>query len=220
MPPAVNPRPMFRFAPLVVALAAAGCGLSDYESKMQLADVRLQRIDDENRVLGDPLILPVGDGSPPADVFLRPPKGINKNSIDQKETPLHYPATTASVCTDVYLWFEPKGDEPDKDKDKLKRRIEAGLSQPAATWQPYSSQAGEGRPATAFDCVQFVPTNTASYRAYVHTTAGGVAVGVVFKVAQPAPAGADEAIQWSLGTYADSAEASKARSDYQKRHAH
>ena len=205
-------RSFARIVPFLLALAPIGCGLADYEFKMQLADARLDRIMAENELLGDPLILPTGDAAPAANVFLRPPKGVSKNPVDPTETPLHYSAT-AGVCTDLYLWIGAKDD----DKDKLKKRIENWLSSPMATWQPCAVQPPDGRPEIAFDAAVFTGVNAPAYRVYLHTTVSGVPAAVVFKVAQPAPAGADEAIKTSLESYADAADALKARADFVKR---
>ena len=203
----MKPRSFPRSVLFLVALAPAGCGLANYEHEMQLADAHLQRFDDENRLLGDPLILPGGDAAPAADVFLRPPKGVAKNSIDPKQTPLRYPAT-GGACMELDLWIGAKDD----DKDKLKKRIENSLSQ-TATWQPVTVQPPNGRTQIVFESAQFAP----AYRAYLHATAGGVPVAVVFRIAQPSAAGADEAVKMSLETYADSADASKARGEYNRR---
>ena len=216
MPPAVPPRSFSRCVLLLLALAPAGCGLTDYENKMQVAEDRLKRFDDENKLLGDPLVLPAGDAPPLADVFVRPPKGVEKNPTDPKEAPLHYPAKNA-VCTDLYLWIGAKDD----DKESLKKKVGNWLSSAAGTWQPFTVQPPNGRPAVAFESAQFAPANAPAFRVYLHPTPNGVPVAVVYKVAQPSPAGADDAIKMSLETYADSsAEVLKARGDYAKWRGH
>ena len=99
MPPTVKPRRSRRPVLFLAALAPAGCGLANYEHEMQLADARLQRFDDENRLLGDPLILPGGDAVPAADVFLRPPRGSRKTPSTRKRRPLRYPTTGGACAT-------------------------------------------------------------------------------------------------------------------------
>ena len=212
MPSALSRNWLLVLAP--AALAAAGCGLSDYEKKMQEADARLQRFDAENALLGEPLALPTGDAALPADLFLRPPKGIAKNPEDPKQAPLRYPAKDG-VCTELYLWVGAKDD----DAAKLKQRVQAWLGQADVGWQPYVAQPPYGRPAVTFDWAQVVPANAAVFRAYVRPTASGAPVALVFKLAQPAPSNADEALKMSLETYTES-EAAKARSDWSRWRAH
>ncbi|MCI0462210.1 MAG: hypothetical protein L0Z62_35100 [Gemmataceae bacterium] len=109
---------------LVLALAAvAGCGLDEYEKRMELAAARLKKYDKENGLLGAPLNQPQETATKPDDlkkqeelrqlgVFLRPPKQIrpepfqsdpfqlNKEGFTEPVkfggTVLHrYPGTTA-----------------------------------------------------------------------------------------------------------------------------
>jgi hypothetical protein len=62
------------------ALLLAGCGLSDYLGQQSSEASRLQRWDEENKLLGDPLAMPEfpkKDGKAQTwDVFLRPPSGV------------------------------------------------------------------------------------------------------------------------------------------------
>jgi hypothetical protein len=68
-------------------LLAGGCGLGDYEAEIRKEQARLEFIDRENDNLGEPLERPLKsekDKIPVAgDVFLRPPKGINKKPSDK-----------------------------------------------------------------------------------------------------------------------------------------
>ena len=61
-------------------LATTGCGVADYEKKMQEAEVRIQRIDEENELLGDPLLVPATAQWTAAALFLRPPQGVDRPS--------------------------------------------------------------------------------------------------------------------------------------------
>lgn len=74
------------FPPWLLAAALAftsclGCGLSDYEARMRAEEDRLRYIDEEDRLLADPVEVPPGaEGeAPPVDVFFRPPKGIQRS---------------------------------------------------------------------------------------------------------------------------------------------
>ena len=68
----------------LVGSAASGCGLSEYQAKMDAQRVRVSEFDEINRLLDDPVEMPVqpsvaekADAKPawPFDIFLRLPKG-------------------------------------------------------------------------------------------------------------------------------------------------
>src|SRR5262245_11333626 len=62
-----------------LALAAAGCGLGDYETKMLAEQTRMERFDRDNKLLGQPLTPPSkwSEVQPAApNLFLRPPQGV------------------------------------------------------------------------------------------------------------------------------------------------
>jgi len=113
----------------VAALALAGCGVAGYEKQMQEADIRIQRIDEENRLLGPSLELPAAPPKTPwlSFFFLRPPKGIQTTS-KKDEIPYHYPATS-SVCSDVYVAIST-------DQEKAQKLIEEKLGTAGLNWQP------------------------------------------------------------------------------------
>ncbi len=76
-----HPRPMFLALAASLALMAAGCGMADYEKRIDAQQARMRLFDDESRQLGDAIDQPMrkdGDKDVPAwpfDVFLRLPKG-------------------------------------------------------------------------------------------------------------------------------------------------
>src|SRR5439155_9457336 len=86
---------LFRMCGLaVIALTgASGCGLSEYQSRMDEQRTRLQNFDDNNRLLDDPIDMPRlklkdKDGNPGEklawpDVFLRLPKGYATTPKDK-----------------------------------------------------------------------------------------------------------------------------------------
>ena len=195
----------------LAALAPAGCGLADYEKKMREADARLQRFDEENKLLDNPLALP--SNGPPVDVFLRPPKGIAKDPSNQPGDIQYHFAGTGGLCSDLYLVF---GDA-DTGKDKLMERFgAAGLG-----WQPVEVRPPD-RPPIGFDFAEFTesraPANAqAVFIAYVHQTAGRAPVGLVFRVAQSNRAGIEPTVKRSLESYAEAGDAAKARADFAKR---
>jgi len=66
----------------LLLLAAGGCGLNEYQAKMRSAQDRLERFEEENKLLGDPLAMPQikdkeGNVISAGNIFLRPPKGIS-----------------------------------------------------------------------------------------------------------------------------------------------
>src|SRR5262245_4545061 len=72
-------------------LLLAGCGLSDYESRIDQERIRVKIFDEENKVLGDLIdrpydVVKIAEGKEiltqiwPFDVFLRVPKDVNNKS--------------------------------------------------------------------------------------------------------------------------------------------
>jgi hypothetical protein len=111
----------------------SGCGLSEYEKKMLQAQVRVQQFDEENRLLGDPLVIPTRTDAatkgqvPVANVFLRPPKGIQDKPGAPRGGGLPYRYLAAvpkdALCTAVEMDFG-------------KPRIDLGSRAVVAGWFP------------------------------------------------------------------------------------
>jgi hypothetical protein len=64
-----------------LCLLVCGCGVAEYEKKMDAAQKRLQRFEEESRLLDDPVTAPTftdksGKEVPGPSLFFRPPKGI------------------------------------------------------------------------------------------------------------------------------------------------
>src|SRR5262245_16166442 len=72
-------------ATLPVIALACGCGLSEYEGLMASEQARVRRIDEENKLLDDPIEWPaMKEGEKGwVDIFFRPPKGINGKNPKQ-----------------------------------------------------------------------------------------------------------------------------------------
>jgi hypothetical protein len=98
-------------------LLAAGCGLGDYEKRMDVERARLIEFDKENLLLGKPLKMPVNldpkEGKieeQPAllriKVFLRPPKGVNSACADKDAKKSDQPANPSGVPLFRYAWGE------------------------------------------------------------------------------------------------------------------
>lgn len=96
---------------LLLAIPLAGCGLSEYERHMAEEQKRLDRLEEENKVLGDPLEYPNTrkDGDKTvytASVFLRPPRGAeNTKRYASPDLPLlyHYPVRGNPPFQEVLL---------------------------------------------------------------------------------------------------------------------
>src|SRR5579872_252464 len=61
----------------LLVLSAAGCGLSDYQNRMDAQRARIQKFDDAHQALGDPIDIPTLPGKGPSwpfDVYVRLPK--------------------------------------------------------------------------------------------------------------------------------------------------
>ena len=207
----------------VAALAQAGCGVADYEKKMLDAEVRVQRFDEDNRLLGAPLTFP-SDPAPPLDIFLRPPKGVAKSHDTAKDqAPYHFSALNG-LFTEMLVTFGNPDDGAD-GKDKLKKQIEDRLSRQAQNWQPIDVHPPERTQAISFDAVEFTdplaPANApAVFIVYAHQSAGRAAVGLVFHFLQSNRSGADAALKRCLETYAEAGDAQKARAAFGARTTH
>jgi hypothetical protein len=200
-------------------LALTGCGLADYEKKMQDAEVRVQRFDEENRLLGAPLTFPA-DPAPPMEVFLRPPKGVAKSPDAAKDQPQYHFPGSSGVCTDMLVMFG----SPKDGKDQVEKQVEDRLSRVALTWQPVEIHPPERTQAIAFDAVEFfdplAPANApAVFVAYVHQPAGQPAAAIVFRLLQANRSGADEVLKKCLETYAEMGDSLKARAAFAARSA-
>ncbi len=203
MPPTVKPRRSYPLALSVAFLSLAGCGVRDYETQMQKAEVRIRRFDDENRLLGIPLTFPpLNSAAPPP--FLRPPLGV-ASTCQKDEIPYHFPAN-GGVCLDVYVAL---GDDP----ATVKKMIEDRFDVPAQPWQPVTINPSNRKPII-FEAVEFNDSRNAAaaFRAYVHQSAG-----VVFHFLKVNREAANPSLQMSMETYADGGEAFKANDDFTKR---
>jgi hypothetical protein len=77
-----------RFVLGLLLLSLPACGLSDYEAQMQKTQERLERFQDERTYLDAPVSIPTEKDKddhdvPLANVFFRPPKGINSKPVPQ-----------------------------------------------------------------------------------------------------------------------------------------
>lgn len=91
----------------ILAFLISGCGLDDYEKRMDQQRARLRVFDEENKFLGELLDLPPDrkDGSKaiPFDVFLRLPRGTSKTIADKDG---------ATAVGDITIYRYPGTDGP------------------------------------------------------------------------------------------------------------
>jgi hypothetical protein len=112
-----------------VVLVVAGCGLGDYEALLKEQSNRAKTVDDERKLLGEPLELPaikLGDTTAPmlteARVFLRPPKVFQCNPtpylvgwdkyvppVAPERNPLPLPKEKGERFTQLYGYKGEKG---------------------------------------------------------------------------------------------------------------
>jgi hypothetical protein len=197
-----------RLALSVAFLALTGCGVANYEKQMQEAEVRIQRIDEENRLLGDPLNIPTLPKTPSVSVFIRPPLGVSPTTSRKDEFPYHY-LGNSGVCLDMYV-VRADG------LKKVEKLIEDAFEVPAQNWQPATINPPNRKPNT-FEAVEFndpkVQTKgPAVYRAYVHPS-----VGVVFHFLKSKREEANPSLQMSMETYGEAGDAFKSSSNFSKR---
>jgi hypothetical protein len=81
---------------LILLIGASGCGLSDYQNRMDAQRVRVQEFDEGNRLLDDPIDMPKikfqdsqEQAAWPFEVFLRLPKGYS--TMPKEKDPYNYP---------------------------------------------------------------------------------------------------------------------------------
>jgi hypothetical protein len=203
------------FGPLLV-LGAAGCGLSDYEAKMRATQARLERFEQENKYLGNPLTMPTrkekDESVPLANVFLRPPRGIQTSPSEEPRSGLLYgyrPAKegAAGAFTVVELGFS--SGQKDFPADVLGLFPAGGVSTRQRQVQP------PGRKALTFDTAEFEDDQ---HNYSVNVWRGGdPQVAVVYWVARGQWESARKVIELSLATFAADAEAGRLRSAFATR---
>ena len=123
---------------------ASGCGVHEYEKKMLESQVRLQRWEEESRVLGGPIGVPYrksGDTELPiANIFLRLPKNIYNQPEDKPRENLLYMYSEAApgILARVEL---AAGDEKDFVSNVMRKFLGSGKATNRTT---SSARAGTG----------------------------------------------------------------------------
>ena len=198
-------------------LLAAGCGLADYEKRLQEAEKRAARFDEQAKGLGSPLDMPMAPPKPklpPAAlgrVFLRPPRGFSIQPAKEVRSGDRHPywpskAGSALPFFEVDLAFGTAGDQ------EFHARLAKAIPGTPGPKSDYATHP-PARAGTRF-WRTIVDAGTLEYS--VNTWPGGDhgPVAAVFCYDKAARAAASKAIDLSLETFAADAAADPARIDY------
>ncbi len=109
----------------LLCACCVGCGLSDYESRMELQQKKLRYAEEQNQNL-EPYKVMLPDRKPEDDLtkeefFLRPPKGIDGNG-DEKiigADIAHFPIKGNSAFTDMWIAAVKRDNDVKFQKDVL-----------------------------------------------------------------------------------------------------
>ena len=184
-----RPAPL-RALPLVCVLLG-GCGLADYEARMQETQARLREYDQTHQRLDEPLVVPG------ADVFLRPPHGILKTAEGEPRDGLlyRYPARPSGAGPFLFVEVAVAPPRPGFAAEVLRLYPAAG---PVLAFPPGAPRPEDRQTPPKFDTREF-DGDEASYSVNVYQGVAGQ-VAVTFAVARGRRAAADAALNASLGS--------------------
>jgi len=185
----------------------SGCGLSEYESKYEKQQERMNYLDEENRYLGKPIELATKKDSTGSGIRLRLPLGISTNHDEETVGILnHYPKSSSkppkgtdakvSEIESAYVAFETT-----KDRNQFKKQA----LEPFKSADPQATRTVNleipGRPARTFEMISFTDGSdpTWAYRFYFfRDEVYRVAIG--FRGSEPALASetARQAMEFSV----------------------
>jgi hypothetical protein len=218
----------------MLALFFGGCGLSEYETKMQEAQARAERSSQEDRYLDEPLDIPIRFEEKPgppgapggavkvpvslANAFFRPPKGIEKKSDNtSRQGGLYvYPARKSGAAPFVQL-----GLAFDPDHDRLNNEVKGALPTAGDWTYKRIELRTEGGDTLYYDRFEN-NDDQYSYSLYVYRNAppkppaGWTQIAVLFWITKGKLESARKAMELSLGTLVVGPQADKARVAYRK----
>jgi hypothetical protein len=157
-------KPTVGYRCLLVAVGLAlgsGCGLSEYQSKYQKQQGRINYLDDENRYLGRPVELVAKKDSTGPIIRLRLPRGVSTNHDEEPLGVLYrYPKISSKIplgddakisdLDSAYIAFETA-----KDWSQFKKRVlEPFKAADPQTTRPINLEI-PGRPARTFETTSF-----------------------------------------------------------------
>jgi hypothetical protein len=188
---------------------AAGCGLSEYESKYAKQQERVNYLDEQNRYVGRPIEPPGKKDSPGPTVRLRLPLGISTNFEEETQEILyHYPKAFSKAPQDPKLIVSEIESayvavDTTKDWNEFKKRVlnpfegvDPQIARPVTFVIP-------GRPARTFEMMSFTYGSdpTWSYRFYFYREDPyRVAIGFRGSEAALASDTAKQAMEYSVKT--------------------
>jgi hypothetical protein len=226
--------PAFRLFVLPVVLAT-GCGLSEYEARMSSEQARVHRIDEENRLLDDPIELPPPKDPPPAkqspggkekekekepdknprpEYFLRLPKGLSRTPSEKQQLYGNFlyvfPRVTKTGFQEVYFGFG-KDSKPDFIRDVTKLFPSSGtLSIVKTEARPL------GREPYTFDTVTIEDQQNSTL--VIHACQrNGINVAVVYRMDRAKTEEMKRAMMLSLETLGVGGEVNALRKDFNRR---
>jgi hypothetical protein len=195
-----------RAALLLLCLPLSGCGLADYESQMRETQARLQELDHTNKLLDEPVVVPG------ADLFLRPPRGIQKAPEGEPRDGFlfHYP--TRGSGAGPFLFVEvavAEAKRPDFAAEVLRHYPAAGQ---VLAFAPGTPRPVDHRTPPKFDTHEF-DGDEATYSVNVYK-GEKAQVAVTFAIARGQRAAADVALNHSLKSLAFGPDADRLRREY------
>jgi hypothetical protein len=218
-----------RLAGGLLAVLLAGCGLADYEARMEDTQAQVDRFDEERRTLADPIEIPTRrmvakDGKEskvPAinhPFFFRPPIGIRPTAEpDAVFGPAYrFPRTGSTGFTDVFLVFgnEPAAVFVDKVVKAFPRNIDPVQSSKFEVTVPNRFGPGAEQPLT-FEVRDFNDAK-ANWTACARTEGNATTV-VVFRMEKGKRKELEPAMKMSLSTLAVGPEADLVKKSYADR---
>ena len=189
----------------LLGLLLCGCGLADYEAQMKETQARLQEYDRTNKLLDEPVVLPG------ANVFFRPPRGIQKTAEGEPRDGLlyRYPARPSGAGPFLFVEVAVAANRPDFAAEVLRHYPASGQALAFPTGHP---RPPEHRTPLKFDTHEF-DGDEATYSVNVYQGAASQVV-VTFALAKGQRATADAALNRSLESLGVGEEADRLRQEY------
>jgi hypothetical protein len=172
-----RPARLAGLAGVAVALAALAAGCSEYEDRMRGEQERVDRFDEEMRLLGDPIVLPPlpekkegekKEGEKEifrTDLFLRPPKGVPSNTESPATATVYQYRRATGLSgneTDGVWWVDVAlGDAKDKE-------FATAVVKEVAPYLGNYQQATEARTPPGREPINFTVSKNVSNRYWLY----------------------------------------------------
>jgi hypothetical protein len=223
-------------------LGASGCGLAEYENELDREQKRLEVIDEENKLLGEPIEAPKskeanlnvpGGGSTP--IFFRPPRGITatlqgnpRADILYQYAPLNRPGAFQrrrgpvddTPFLNVFVAITPA-----KDFTQFATQVQQAFAGATASEASQVTREPPGRAPMVFQTRSFTEPaadakkSASVYRVYFYT-GQEYHVALVYHLPQEKAAAADvnKTIEYSLQSLAVGSDAAPKMAQWQRGH--